>query len=205
MPPKTASIVWEDGYEWQDLDWLKERSDNNSLDAPMTVYEVHLGSWKKNKDNSRSLHYDELAVELVDYVKEMAFTHVEFLPVMEHPFYPSWGYLCTGYFAPTSRYGNPELFKILIDKLHQAGIGVILDWVPAHFPSDVHALADFDGSALYEHPDRQKGFHPDWNNIPGLFDREDIYLGDDGHGYPDEDRRNIAFQLAILIWLKNGD
>ncbi|MDF1695234.1 MAG: 1,4-alpha-glucan branching protein GlgB [Saprospiraceae bacterium] len=174
MPPKTASIVWNDEYQWEDQEWLIHRSENNDLNKPMTVYEVHLGSWKKNSDGSRSLHYDELAVELVTYVKEMNFTHVEFMPVMEHPFYPSWGYLCTGYFAPSSRYGNTELFKLLVDRLHQAGIGVILDWVPAHFPSDVHALADFDGSALYEHPDRGKGFHPDWNSLIFNFERPQI-------------------------------
>lgn len=174
MPPKTASVVWEDEYQWDDLEWLKNRADTNNLNAPMTVYEVHLGSWKKSKDGSRSLHYDELATDLVDYVKELEFTHVEFLPVMEHPYYPSWGYLCTGYFAPSSRYGNPELFKVLVDKLHQANIGVILDWVPAHFPSDEYALANFDGTAVYEHPDRQKGFHPDWNSLIFNFERPQI-------------------------------
>jgi len=174
MPPKTASVVWEDDYQWKDKDWLTHRSKNNALDAPMTVYEVHIGSWKKSQDGSRSLHYDELAKELVSYVRDMKFTHVEFMPVMEHPFYPSWGYLCTGYFAPSSRYGDPALFKLLVDEFHKAGIGVILDWVPAHFPSDIHALADFDGSALYEHPDRGKGFHPDWNSLIFNFERPQI-------------------------------
>ncbi|MEM9545006.1 MAG: 1,4-alpha-glucan branching protein GlgB [Bacteroidota bacterium] len=174
MPPKTASVIWEDKYKWKDKKWMKGRYENNNLNAPISVYEVHLGSWKKNEDGSRSLHYDELAKELVDYVKEMNFTHVEFMPVMEHPFFPSWGYLCTGYFAPSSRYGNPELFKLLVDKLHENNIGVILDWVPAHFPSDEYALADFDGSALYEHPDRSKGFHPDWNSLIFNFERPQI-------------------------------
>lgn len=174
MPPKTASVIWEDEYKWKDKKWMGSRPVTNNLNAPMSVYEVHIGSWKKSADGSRSLHYDELALDLVKYVKEMKFTHVEFMPVMEHPYYPSWGYLCTGYFAPTSRYGNPDLFKFLVDSLHKAGIGVILDWVPAHFPSDVHALADFDGSALYEHPHKNKGFHPDWNSLIFNFERPEI-------------------------------
>ena len=174
MPPKSASIVWQDDYTWKDESWLKDRKTKNSLDAPMTIYEVHLGSWKKSIDGTRSLHYDELATELVQYVQDMNYTHVEFLPVMEHPFYPSWGYLCTGYFAPSSRYGDPADFKLLTDKFHEAGIGVILDWVPAHFPSDEHALADFDGSELYEHPDKSKGFHPDWNSLIFNFERPQI-------------------------------
>lgn len=174
MPPKSASVIWEDGYQWNDEQWMADRKISNALDAPISIYEVHLGSWMKSKDGSRSLHYDELAVELVNYVKEMNFTHVEFLPVMEHPYYPSWGYLSTGYFAPSSRYGNPELFKLLVDKLHESSIGVFLDWVPAHFPSDDHALADFDGSALYEHPDWSKGFHPDWNSLIFNYERPQI-------------------------------
>lgn len=174
MPPKSASIVWQDDYEWKDEQWLEQRKIANSLESPMTIYEVHLGSWKKSQDGGRSLHYDELATELVQYVKDMNYTHVEMLPVMEHPYYPSWGYLCTGYFAPSSRYGNTQDFKLLTDKFHEAGIGVILDWVPAHFPSDEHALADFDGSALYEHPERSKGFHPDWNSLIFNFERPQI-------------------------------
>jgi len=174
MPPKSASIVWEDDYKWKDKPWLSNRKTTNNLDSPMSIYEVHLGSWKKSEDGSRSLHYDELATEMVNYVKEMNFTHVEFMPVMEHPYYPSWGYLCTGYFAPSSRYGDPALFKFLVDSFHKAGIGVILDWVPAHFPSDEHALADFDGSQLYEHPDRSKGFHPDWNSLIFNFERPQV-------------------------------
>lgn len=174
MPPKSASLLWRDDYNWSDQDWMLSRQAKNELNAPMAIYEVHLGSWKKSLDGSRSLHYDELAEELVKYVKEMNFTHVEFLPVMEHPFYPSWGYLCTGYFAPSRRFGDPDLFKLLIDRFHQAGIGVILDWVPAHFPSDEHALADFDGSKLYEHPDRSKGYHPDWNSLIFNFERPQI-------------------------------
>ena len=174
MPPKSASVVWQDEYEWKDQSWLEKRKTANRLDAPMTIYEVHLGSWKKSADGSRSLHYTELATELVQYVKDMNYTHVEFMPVMEHPYYPSWGYLCTGYFAPSSRYGNTADFKLLTDKFHEAGIGVLLDWVPAHFPSDEHALADFDGSALYEHPDKSKGFHPDWNSLIFNFERPQV-------------------------------
>lgn len=174
MPPKSASVVWEDKYKWKDKKWLGNLAKTNNLNAPMSVYEVHLGSWKKSEDGSRSLHYEELAIDLVEYLREMNFTHVEFMPVMEHPYYPSWGYLCTGYFAPSSRYGNPDLFKYLVDKLHEANIGVILDWVPAHFPSDEHALADFDGSALYEHPDKSKGFHPDWNSLIFNFERPQV-------------------------------
>jgi len=174
MPPKTASVIYADAYKWSDEPYLKTRKETNSLQAPMSIYEVHLGSWRKSTDGSRSLHYTEMATEMVDYVKRMNFTHVEFLPVMEHPYYPSWGYLCTGYFAPTSRYGNPSELKYLIDQFHDAGIGVILDWVPAHFPSDTYALADFDGSSLYEHPDRSKGFHPDWNSLIFNFERPEI-------------------------------
>ena len=174
VPPNTASIVWDDQYEWKDNGWMGERPDLNSLNAPMSVYEVHLGSWKKKNQNRESLSYTELAEELTSYISDMGYTHVEFLPVMEHPYYPSWGYLCTGYFAPTSRFGEPDEFKYLCDSLHQAKIGIILDWVPAHFPSDAHALADFDGSNLYEHPDRGKGFHPDWNSLIFNFERPQI-------------------------------
>jgi len=146
MPPKTASVVWNDDYKWKDNDWMKARHKHNDLNTPMAVYELHLGSWKKADGGSRSLHYKELADELVTYISKMAYTHVEFLPVMEHPYYPSWGYLSTGYFAPSSRYGDPAEFKYLVDQLHKADIGIFLDWVPAHFPSDEYALAEFDGS-----------------------------------------------------------
>ncbi|MBT8221145.1 MAG: 1,4-alpha-glucan branching protein GlgB [Bacteroidia bacterium] len=172
-PPKTASVIWDDPFEWNDNQWMNNRSDVNSLDAPMSIYEVHLGSWKKHAEG-RSLHYKELADDLVNYVSSMGFTHIELLPVMEHPFYPSWGYLCTGYFAPSSRYGSPEEFKYLVDAFHRAGIGVILDWVPAHFPSDEYALADFDGTHVYEHPEYHKGFHPDWNSLIFNFERPEI-------------------------------
>jgi len=172
MPPKSASVVWNDDYKWKDKKWMAKANEKNALDAPMAVYEVHLGSWKKT--DGRSLHYKELAKDLVDYVEKMAFTHVEFLPVMEHPFYPSWGYLCTGFFAPSRRYGDPEELKFLIDKFHQAGIGVILDWVPGHFPDDEHALADFDGTKVYEHPDKSKGYHPDWKSLIFNYERPEV-------------------------------
>jgi len=174
MPPKTASYIWDAAYEWQDQAWMTNRAEKNALDKPMSIYEIHIGSWKKKEGDFRSLHYTELAEELVQYIQEMGYTHVEMLPITEHPFYPSWGYLSTGYFAPTSRYGDPEEFKYLVDRLHQGGIGVYLDWVPAHFPSDEYALADFDGTCLYEHPDKKKGFHPDWNSLIFNFERPEI-------------------------------
>ncbi|RNC87140.1 MAG: 1,4-alpha-glucan branching protein GlgB [Winogradskyella sp.] len=173
-PPKTASIVWDDDYSWDDAKWLKKRKANNALDAPFSVYEVHLGSWKKQVEENRFLSYNELAEDLVDYVKEMNFTHVELMPIMEYPFDPSWGYQLTGYFAPTSRFGLPEEFKFLVDKLHQNDIGIILDWVPSHFPEDAHGLGFFDGSALYEHPDRRKGYHPDWKSLIFNYGRNEV-------------------------------
>src|SRR5215510_12182505 len=153
-PPLTASVVWDLEYEWGDQDWMRTRREHNALNKPISIYELHLGSWMRiPEEYNRSLTYRELAYRLADYVKSMGFTHVEFLPVMEHPFYGSWGYQTTGYFAPTSRYGTPQDFMFLIDHLHQNGIGVILDWVPSHFPSDDHGLAFFDGSYLYDHAD----------------------------------------------------
>jgi 1,4-alpha-glucan branching enzyme len=164
-PPKTASIVWELDYEWNDGTWMQDRYRNNALDAPFAIYEVHLGSWRRiPEEGNRFLTYREMASHLVNYVKETGFTHVEFLPVMEHPFYGSWGYQTTGYFAPTSRYGIPQDFMYLIDQLHQNGIGVILDWVPSHFPDDEHGLVYFDGTYLYEHADPKKGYHPEWKS-----------------------------------------
>jgi 1,4-alpha-glucan branching enzyme len=164
-PPKTASRVWEMNYEWNDHDWMKNRGKHNALNAPFSIYEVHLGSWRRiPEDGNRYLNYREMAHYLADYVKDMGFTHVEFLPVMEHPFYGSWGYETLGYFSPTSRYGTPEDFMYLVDYLHQNGIGVILDWVPSHFPGDEHGLVYFDGTHLYEHADPKKGFHPEWNS-----------------------------------------
>ncbi|MEL6987032.1 MAG: 1,4-alpha-glucan branching protein GlgB, partial [Bacteroidota bacterium] len=171
--PKTASIVWKQDYNWNDAEWMDKRAQVNALDQPYSVYEVHLGSWKRKK-NGHALEYNELAEELVSYVKEMNYTHVELLPVMEHPFEPSWGYQVTGYYAPCSRHGVPETFKFLVDKFHQAGIGVILDWVPSHFPSDAHGLANFDGTCVYEHPDRRKGYHPDWKSLIFNYGRNEV-------------------------------
>ena len=173
-PPKTASVVWEDSYAWKDTKWMKNRKKNNALDAPFSVYEVHLGSWKKQVEQNRFLSYVELADELVDYVAEMNFTHVEFMPIMEYPYDPSWGYQLVGYFAPTSRFGYPEEFKYLVDKFHEKGIGVLLDWVPSHFPSDEHGLGFFDGSHLYEHPDQRKGYHQDWKSLIFNYGRNEI-------------------------------
>src|SRR5208337_3905829 len=162
-PPRTASVVWDLDYQWNDQEWMQNRKASNSLHAPMSIYEVHLGSWMRvAEEHNRPLTYRELAPKLAEYVQRMGFTHVELLPVMEHPFYASWGYQTTGYFAPTARYGTPQDFMFLVDQLHQHGIGVILDWVPSHFPSDEHGLAYFDGTHLFEHSDSRKGFHPDW-------------------------------------------
>jgi len=162
-PPRTASVVWDIDYQWSDREWMEKRGPRNSLRAPQSVYEVHLGSWMRvPEEHNRPLTYRETAPRLAEYVARMGFTHVEFLPVMEHPFYGSWGYQTTGYFAPTSRYGTPQDFMYLVDYLHQHNIGVILDWVPSHFPSDAHGLAYFDGTHLYEHSDSRQGFHPDW-------------------------------------------
>jgi len=173
-PPKTASIVWDESYKWKDSKWMKKRKAHNALDAPFSVYEVHLGSWKKQIEENRFLSYVELADDLVSYVKEMNFTHVELMPIMEFPYDPSWGYQITGYFAPTSRFGYPEEFKLLVDKLHQNDIGVILDWVPSHFPEDAHGLGFFDGSCLYEHPDKRKGYHPDWKSLIFNYGRNEV-------------------------------
>ena len=173
-PPKTASVVYDANYKWKDSKWMKNRAKHNALDTPFSVYEVHLGSWKKTGDENRSLSYTEMADELVNYVKEMEFTHVEFMPIMEYPYDPSWGYQLTGYFAPTSRFGYPEEFMLLVDKFHQAGIGVILDWVPSHFPEDAHGLGNFDGSHLYEHPDPRKGWHPDWKSLIFNYGRNEV-------------------------------
>jgi 1,4-alpha-glucan branching enzyme len=175
LPPRTGSVVWELDYEWHDRDWMDHRREHNSLRAPLSIYEVHLGSWMRvPEEHHRPLTYRELAPKLADYVADMGFTHVEFLPVMEHPFYGSWGYQITGYYAPTSRYGSPQDFMFLIDHLHQRGIGVILDWVPSHFPNDEHGLAYFDGAHLYEHADPRKGFHPDWKSLIFNYGRHEV-------------------------------
>ncbi len=173
-PPHTASVVWDLDYKWKDENWMQSRDEIIMLlDKPYSVYEVHLGSWKRGEHN-RFLTYLELADDLVAYVKETGFTHVEFMPIMEYPYDPSWGYQFTGYFAPTSRFGKPQDFMVLVDKLHQAGIGVILDWVPSHFPDDAHGLGFFDGSHLYEHPDRRKGYHPDWKSLVFNYGRNEV-------------------------------
>ncbi len=171
----SASVVRDLAHQWNDGDWMRDRKRANALDAPMSVYEMHLGSWRRiPEDGNRSLNYRELAEWLPSYLKETGFTHAEFMPVMEHPFFGSWGYQVTGYFAPTSRYGTPQDFMHLIDRLHQEGVGVILDWVPSHFPSDEHGLAYFDGTHLYEHADPRKGFHPDWNSYIFNYDRHEV-------------------------------
>ena len=174
IPPQTASVVWDLDYEWKDKKWMETRGDQPQLARPYSVYEVHLGSWRKTHGGSASLNYRQLATELVDYVQEMGFTHIEFMPVMEHPYYPSWGYQITGYFAPSSRYGTPQDFMYLVDKLHEAGIGVILDWVPSHFPEDAHGLAQFDGTHLFEHEDPRLGFHPDWKSLIFNYGRYEV-------------------------------
>ena len=175
QPPKTASVVWELDYEWNDSEWMANRHKHNSLNAPFSVYEVHLGSWRRVlEDGDKFLTYREMAHYLAVYVKEIGFTHVELLPITEHPFYGSWGYQTVGYFAPTSRYGTPQDFMYLIDHLHQNGIGVILDWVPSHFPSDEHGLAYFDGTYLYEHADPKRGFHPEWKSCIFNYSRNEV-------------------------------
>ena len=173
-PPHTASIIWDLDYKWEDNKWMETRKEHNALDKPYSVYEVHLGSWKRKGEENRFLTYLEFADDLVKYVKETGFTHVEFMPVMEYPYDPSWGYQLVGYFAPTSRFGNPQEFMVLVDKLHEAGIGVILDWVPSHFPEDAHGLGFFDGSNLFEHPDRRKGYHPDWKSLVFNYGRNEV-------------------------------
>ncbi|MEO8303893.1 MAG: 1,4-alpha-glucan branching protein GlgB [Betaproteobacteria bacterium] len=172
-PPLTASRAWTLDYEWQDADWMATRRDRNALDAPIAVYEVHLGSWRRGEGN-RLPTYREIAQPLAEYVRDQGFTHVELMPVTEHPFYGSWGYQTTGYFAPTARYGEPQDFMHLVDVLHRHGIGVILDWVPSHFPSDGHGLAYFDGTHLFEHADPRQGFHPEWNSLIFNYDRHEV-------------------------------
>ena len=173
--PRTASIVWDLAYEWGDSDWMEGRAARNALTAALSVYEVHLGSWRRASDpEDRFLTYREAAPLLADYVGRMGFTHVELLPIMEHPFYGSWGYQTTGYFAPTSRYGTPQDLMFLIDFLHRNGIGVILDWVPSHFPSDEHGLGYFDGTHLFEHEDPRQGFHPDWKSCVFNYGRDEV-------------------------------
>jgi 1,4-alpha-glucan branching enzyme len=175
IPPKTGPVVWDLDFEWRDEEWMKNRYKVNALNAPVSIYEVHLGSWRRvPEEGNRPLSYLELAQYLPEYVRDLGYTHVEFLPITEHPFYGSWGYQTVGYFAPTSRYGTPQDFMYLIDQLHQKGVGVILDWVPSHFPSDEHGLAYFDGTHLYEHMDPKKGYHPDWNSYIFNYGRNEV-------------------------------
>jgi 1,4-alpha-glucan branching enzyme len=175
VPPKTGSIVWDLDYVWADWEWMENRYKQNALDAAMAIYEVHLGSWMRMpEEDARPLTYRELAPKLAEYAQRMGFTHVEFLPVMEHPFYGSWGYQTSGYFTPTSRYGTPQDFMYLIDQLHQHGIGVILDWVPSHFPSDEHCLGYFDGTYLFEHADPRQRIHPDWDSLIFNYGRNEV-------------------------------
>ncbi len=175
VPPRTGSLVWDTEYTWHDQEWMEKRDRVQALDAPMSIYEVHLGSWMRvPEEGNRSLTYRELASKLADYVKRLGFTHIELMPITEHPFYGSWGYQTTGYFAPTSRYGTPQDFMYMVDYLHQQGIGVILDWVPSHFPSDLHGLEYFDGTHLYQHADPRKGFHPDWQSSIFNYGRHEV-------------------------------
>ena len=172
--PKNASIVWNNRkFAWSDESWMKARRERDPWRSPLSIYEVHLGSWRK-KSEFESLGFREIAKPLAEYVRQMGFTHVELLPVSEHAYYPSWGYQVTGFYAPTSRYGTPDDFQYLVNELHQAGIGVIVDWVPAHFPRDEWALANFDGTALYEHEDPRKGAHADWGTLIFNFGRHEV-------------------------------
>ena len=174
-PPRTASIVADTYYEWADTKWMKDRHKNNSLSSPYSVYEVHIGSWARNPESPDAFYtYEQLVDKLVPYVKEMGFTHIEFMPIAEHPYYPSWGYQVSGYYAASSRYGTPKQLMKLIEAFHKEGIGVIMDWVPSHFPGDIHALYRFDGTHLYEHADPRKGFHPDWKSYIFNYGRNEV-------------------------------
>ena len=187
VPPATASRAWSLEYGWGDRQWMQERRNHNAMTAPMSVYEVHLGSWRRSSSD-RLPTYREIAVALAEYVSWLGFTHVELMPITEHPFYGSWGYQTTGYFAPSARYGSPQDFMYLVDTLHQHGIGVILDWVPSHFPSDAHGLANFDGTHLYEHADPRRGFHPEWKSYIFNYGRHEVR----------------AFLISsALFWLEN--
>jgi 1,4-alpha-glucan branching enzyme len=175
VPPKTASIIWDLDYSWGDQEWLASRRHRNGLDRPMATYEMHVGSWRRVlAEGNRSLSYRELAPQLADYLQRMGYTHVEFLPIMDHPFFGSWGYQITGYFAPSGNYGTPQDLMALVDILHQRGIGVIFDWVPSHFPADEHGLAFFDGTHLYEHSDPRQGYHPEWKSYIFNYGRNEV-------------------------------
>ncbi len=173
VPPKTASVVWDLDYEWGDSEWMANRYRHNGLRHPISIYEVHLGSWMRG-EGDRMLSYRELAPRLAEHVQKTGFTHIELMPITEHPFYGSWGYQSTGFFAATARYGTPQDLMFLIDYLHQRGIGVILDWVPSHFPSDEFGLAYFDGTHLFEHSDPRQGFHPDWGSAIFNYGRHEV-------------------------------
>jgi len=208
-PPRTASVVADLSYEWNDLEWQRNRSRLNALDSPWSVYEVHLGSWRRvPEEQNRPLNYRELAAALADYVIDMGFTHVELMPIMEHPFYGSWGYQVTGYFAPTARYGTPQDFMYLVDHLHRRGIGVILDWVPSHFPSDEHGLAYFDGTHLYEHADPRQGYHPEWNSSIFNYGRAEVrdFLGSSALFWLDVYRADAlrVDAVASMLYLDYG-
>jgi 1,4-alpha-glucan branching enzyme len=174
-PPGTGSVIADLNYAWQDASWMRGRAQANALNAPMSIYEMHLGSWRRNQANPDRLpHYHEIARELADYVLDLGFTHIELMPVTEHPFYGSWGYQTTAYFAPTARYGSAHDFMAFVDYLHQRGLGVILDWVPSHFPSDEHGLVYFDGTHLFEHADPRQGFHPQWKSCIFNYSRPEV-------------------------------
>ena len=176
LPPRTASVVTNlDTYQWSDNDWMNKRAVNNGLDQPVSVYELHLGSWRQDQDKDNGwMNYREIAHQLVEYCQQMNFTHIELMPVSEHPFTGSWGYQTVGYFAVTSRYGTPEDFMYFVDHCHKNDLGVIIDWVPAHFPKDEFGLAKFDGTALYEHSDPRQGEHPDWGTLVFNYDRNEV-------------------------------
>jgi 1,4-alpha-glucan branching enzyme len=174
-PPRTASVVWDGAYEWHDQAWMARRRETATLRSPISIYECHLGSWRRSPEqNNRSLSYREIAPLLAEHVAGLGFTHVELMPVMEHPFHGSWGYQVTGYFAPTARYGTPDDFRFLVDTLHQRGVGVLLDWVPSHFPNDAHGLYRFDGTHLYEHEDPRQGYHPHWTSAIFNYGRHEV-------------------------------
>ena len=213
VSPRTASIVWDLAYEWKDSSWMASRAPRHALSAPISAYEIHLGSWRRPWDADRFLTYRELAQPLAEYVNQMGFTHVELLPVMEHPFYGSWGYQTTGYFAVTSRYGTPQDLMYFIDVLHQNGIGVLLDWVPSHFPSDEHGLGYFDGTHLFEHADPRQGFHPDWLSLIFNYGRDEVrsFLLSSAHFWLDRYHADglrvdaVASMLALDYSRNEGD
>jgi 1,4-alpha-glucan branching enzyme len=209
QPPDTASVVADLAYDWKDADWLAARARVNALDAPWSIYELHLGSWRRvPEEKNRSLSYREIAPLLADYVAKLGFTHVELLPVMEHPFYGSWGYQVTAFFAPSARYGVPQDFMWLVEYLHQRGIGVILDWVPSHFPSDEHGLSYFDGTHLYEHADPRQGYHPEWNSSIFNYGRSEVrdFLGSSALFWLDTYRADAlrVDAVASMLYLDYG-